>query len=263
MAEARPNFKLHPKELYISTSLMNNIISHSTVKKVVIEETTSELWYETYNGQGTIKFKNNMKYTGNLHYGLINNADIDNPCTIIFPNGTKYIGTMINNEITGQGKYLFKNGSTYTGDVLNGLRHGKGTFETEEGIIYEGEWKDGLKHGQGKLIQGNMEIEGQWIEGIIQGKCRIKWKSGNVYDGQISENKMEGNGYMIWNNKNEKYVGKWQDNLQNGALINFLKIDMSANGKKEKKMDMENFFTRMELYMKAFGKKIKRKVLVF
>ena len=219
MAEARPNFKLHPKELYISTSLMNNIISHSTVKKVVIEETTSELWYETYNGPGTIKFKNNMKYTGNLHYGLINNADIDNPCTIIFPNGTKYIGTMINNEITGQGKYLFKNGSTYTGDVLNGLRHGKGTFETEEGIIYEGEWKDGLKHGQGKLIQGNMEIEGQWIEGIIQGKCRIKWKSGNVYDGQISENKMEGNGYMIWNNKNEKYVGKWQDNLQNGLGI--------------------------------------------
>ena len=219
MVESRQNFKLQPKELYISTSLMKNIISHSTVKKVVIEEATSELWYETYNGPGTIKFKNNMKYTGNLHYGLINNEDIDNPCTIIFPSGTKYIGTMQNNEITGQGKYLFKNGSTYTGEVLNGLRHGKGTFETEDGIIYEGEWKDGLKHGKGKLIQGNMEIEGQWVEGIIQGKCRIKWKSGNVFDGQISENKMEGNGYMIWNNKNEKYVGNWQDNLQNGLGI--------------------------------------------
>ena len=219
MAETKPNFKLHQKELYISTPLLNNIISQSTVKKAIIEETTSELWYETYNGPGTMKFKNSMKFQGNLHYGIINNEDPENPCTLIFPGGTKYVGTVINNEITGQGQYLFKNGSIYSGDVLNGLRHGKGIFETPEGIVYDGEWKDGLKHGKGKLVQGNMEIEGQWVDGIIQGKCRIKWKSGNIYDGQVSQNKMQGNGYMIWNDKNEKYVGKWEENLQNGLGI--------------------------------------------
>ena len=219
MTESRPNFKLKQKELYISTPLLNNIITQSTVKKAVIEETTSELWYETYEGKGTIKFKNNMKYTGNLHYGLINNEDPDNPCTIIFPTGTKYIGTMINNEITGQGKYIFKNGSTYTGDVLNGLRHGKGVFTTPDGILYDGEWKDGLKHGLGKLVQGDMEIEGEWVEGVISGKCRIKWKSGNIYDGIISDNKMQGNGYMLWNDKNEKYVGNWDENLRSGMGV--------------------------------------------
>ena len=98
MAETKPNFKLHQKELYISTPLLNNIISQSTVKKAIIEETTSELWYETYNGPGTMKFKNSMKFQGNLHYGIINNEDPENPCTLIFPGGTKYVGTVINND---------------------------------------------------------------------------------------------------------------------------------------------------------------------
>ena len=216
MTESRPNFKLYPNVLFISTPLLNTIIKHSTVKKVIIEETTSELWYETYNGKGTIKFKNNMEYTGNLHYGLINNEESESPCTLIFPSGTKYVGTMINNEITGKGEYFFNNGSYYSGELLNGLRHGKGLFKTSNGILYDGDWKFGLKHGRGRLTQGDMEIEGQWIEGVISGKCRIKWKSGNIYDGQILDNKMNGNGYMVWNDKNEKYTGQWENNLQNG-----------------------------------------------
>ena len=219
MADSRPNFKLFPKEIFLSTSLLNNIIKQSTVQKAIIEEKASELWYETYNGKGQIKFKNNMEYTGNLHYGVINNEDPENPCTLRFPSGTKYIGTIINNEITGKGQYIFNNGSTYSGEVLNGLRHGKGIFKTSDGILYDGDWKEGLKHGYGKLIQGNMELIGHWEEGIISGNCRITWKSGNIFDGKIIENKMNGNGYMIWNNKNEKYTGKWEDNLQNGFGI--------------------------------------------
>ena len=219
MTENKPNFKLHQNELFISTSLLNNIIKNSTVKKSIIEETSSELWYETYNGTGTVKFKNNMEYTGNLHYGIINNKDPESPCTLIFPSGTKYIGTMINNEITGKGEYRFHNGSLYTGEVLNGLRHGKGVFKTADGIVYDGDWRFGLKHGVGKLVQGEMELEGKWVDGVICGKSRIKWKSGNIYDGEISENQMHGNGYMVWNDKSEKYVGKWENNLQNGLGI--------------------------------------------
>ena len=219
MTETKPNYKLNQNELFLSSSLLNNIIKNSTVKKAIIEEKTSELWYETYNGIGTIQFKNNMEYTGNLHYGIIDNQNPESPCTLIFPSGTKYIGTMINNEITGKGEYIFNNGSTYSGEVLNGLRHGKGIFKTADGILYDGDWKLGLKHGKGRLIQGEMELDGEWVDGVIFGKCRIKWKSGNIYDGEISENKMNGNGYMVWNDKNEKYVGKWEDNLQTGLGV--------------------------------------------
>ena len=219
MAETKPNFKLRQNELFISTSLLNNIIKNSTVKKAIIEEKASELWYETYNGVGTVQFNNDMEYTGNLHYGIINNQDPESPCTLIFPSGTKYIGTMINNEITGKGDYIFNNGSSYSGELLNGLRHGKGIFKTANGIVYNGDWRHGLKHGTGRLIQGDMELEGQWVDGVISGKCRIKWKSGNIYDGEITENKMKGNGYMVWNDKNEKYVGKWENNLQTGLGV--------------------------------------------
>ena len=212
----RQNFKLQPTDNFISSALLNNLIKTTNIPKAIVEETTSELWYETLHGYGTIEFKNNLKYEGNLRYGILDNDDPENPCTLNFPDGTKYSGTMKNGEITGEGTYTFSNGSTYTGEVLNGLRHGKGIFQSLDGIFYEGEWKNGLKHGKGKVKQEGMELEGEWEEGVLKGKCRIKWKSGNVFEGELNDNKMCGNGYMIWFNKLEKYTGQWENNLQNG-----------------------------------------------
>ena len=231
MQEYKPNFKLKPNELYISSSLLNNIVKKSDIKKAIIEETTSELWYETLHGYGSLTFKNNIQYKGNLRYGILSNEDPEKPCEIIFPNGAKYTGTMINNEITGEGEYIFSNGATYKGNVLNGLRDGKGIFHSSDGIIYEGEWKKGLKHGKGKITQGNMELEGEWKEGVICGKCRINWKSGNIFEGELVDNKLHGNGYMIWNDKNEKYTGRWENNLQNGLGIHIWYDNKLGNNK--------------------------------
>ena len=231
MQEYKPNFRLKPNELFISSLLLNNIIKSSDIKKAILEETTSELWYETLHGYGNVTFKNNIQYQGNLKYGILSNEDEEKPCTIIFPNGAKYTGTMVNNEITGEGEYIFSNGSTYRGSVLNGLRDGKGIFESIDGIIYDGEWKKGLKHGKGKIIQGNMEMEGEWKEGEICGKCRIKWKSGNYFEGELMNNKLNGNGYMVWTDKNEKYTGRWKDNLQNGIGIHIWYDNKLSNNK--------------------------------
>ena len=213
---ARPNFKLHSTDSYISYPILNNIISSTTVKKAVVEESISELWYETLHGYGKIEFKNNITYEGSLKYGILNNEDSDNPCTICFPDGTKYVGTIKDNRITGKGTYTFSNGSTYTGTVNNGLRDGYGIYKSSDNIYYEGGWKNGLKDGKGKILQGGMELEGEWEKGILCGKCRIKWKTGNIFDGELSNNAMNGNGYMIWFNKNEKFIGQWKNNLQNG-----------------------------------------------
>ena len=229
--EIKPNFKLQPNELFISSSLLNNIIQKTDIKKAIVEETTSELWYETLHGYGSITFKNNIQYSGNIRYGILSNEDPEKPCTIEFPNGTRYTGTMLNNEITGEGEYVFSNGSTYTGQVVNGLRDGKGIFQSNDGIIYDGEWKKGLKHGKGKIIQGGMEMEGEWKEGVIWGKCRINWKSGNLFDGELVDNKLNGNGYMVWNDKNEKYTGRWENNLQNGLGIHIWYDNKLSNNK--------------------------------
>ena len=211
----RQNFKLKPSENFISTALLKNLIKTTDIPKAIIEETTSELWYETLNGEGKIEFNNNVTYEGNLKYGILDTQAVSTPCTLIFPDGTKYTGTMKNGEITGEGEYTFSNGATYTGKVLNGLRHGKGIYKSD-GILFEGEWKNGLKHGKGKIRQDGMELEGEWDEGILKGKSRIKWQSGNIFEGELANNKMSGNGYMIWYDKREKYSGQWDNNLQNG-----------------------------------------------
>ena len=214
----RQNFKLKPSENFISTALLKNLIKTTDIPKAIVEETTSELWYETLNGVGKIEFKNNITYEGNLRYGILDTQDASDPCVLTFPDGTKYCGTMKNGEITGEGEYTFSNGATYTGQVLNGLRHGKGIYKSE-GILFEGEWKNGLKHGKGKIKQEGMELEGEWDEGVLKGKCRIKWKTGNIFEGELVNNKMCGNGYMIWYDKGEKYTGQWDNNLQNGFGI--------------------------------------------
>ena len=216
IGSTRPNFKLLPTDSFISVPLLNNIIASTTVQKAVVEESISELWYETLHGYGKITFKNNITYEGSLKYGILNNEDPNTPCTICFPDGTKYVGTMKDNRITGEGTYTFNNGSTYTGTVSNGLRDGHGVYKSADNIYYEGGWKNGLKEGKGKIIQGGMELEGEWKAGILCGKCRIKWKTGNIFEGELNNNAMNGNGYMIWFNKNEKYVGQWKNNLQNG-----------------------------------------------
>jgi len=109
-----------------------------------------------------------------------------------------------------------------------------------DGIYYEGEWKNGLKNGKGKIVQGNMELEGEWINDILNGKCRIHWKSGNLFDGKLQNNKMNGNGYMVWYNKSEKYTGMWKDNLQNGYGIHIAEIVKSYTARAEIKFKYDS-----------------------
>ena len=119
----RQNFKLTPNEKFISSKLLENLITETDINKAIVEEMNSELWFETLNGYGKVKFKNLVEYTGSLHYGILESESPDKPCTIVFPNGTSYTGTMKQNQITGEGVYKVPNGSTYTGQVLNGLRN--------------------------------------------------------------------------------------------------------------------------------------------
>jgi hypothetical protein len=219
IGKQREHFKLFPKEKFISTSLLNGIIEKTDLNNVLVEESNSELWYESINGFGNITFKNKVQYLGNVKYGILHNENIQKPCKLSFPNGIIYEGQMNNNQISGEGKFIFPDGSEYIGGVLNGLRHGKGTFKAKNGTIFSGEWKFGLKDGEGKEEQDQISIEGNWVKGSMNGKSRIKWKSGNFYCGNLIDNKLNGDGFMVWQNKNEKYSGLWKENKQNGIGI--------------------------------------------
>ena len=61
-----PNFRLTKNEKYISHDLLSNLVKETDIHKAIVEEMYSELWFETLNGSGTIKFKNNIEYQSKL-----------------------------------------------------------------------------------------------------------------------------------------------------------------------------------------------------
>lgn len=209
--------KISNNDSFIPISLLNNIIEYSSLSPRTIEESDSELFFKTYHGVGSIRFKNGSQYEGNIKYGIMESTP-ETPSFITFKNGTMYRGDMKQNKITGNGEYIFPEGSTYVGQVLNGLRHGNGTYENKtENLKYEGSWINGLKHGNGKLIVNDMVYEGEFFEGAKHNFGKLKWEStGNYYEGEFKFNQICGTGYMVWIDSNEKYIGQWKDNQQNG-----------------------------------------------
>ena len=232
--------------------LINTILKETDIKKEIVEEEYSELFYETLNGFGTAVFEN-LKYKGNLKNGILdsrmekkinketedkpnsqnndilfenynefNNMDnIETISELYFEDGTIYKGTIHNNIIEGYGTFFFPTGSKYTGELKKGLRDGKGIYENKNSnIYYEGEWKNGLKHGKGILKKENMIYDGEWEKGIINGYGNIKWlKTNNFYEGNFKNSLLDGNGCMIWNDVNEKYLGQWENNFQSGIGV--------------------------------------------
>lgn len=208
--------KIGEKSKFIPIKLMEQIIKETDVSKKIIEETNSELWYETLSGLGKLVFINNVTYYGNVKNGILESGEKNQPCTLIFSDGTKYEGEVHNNKLTGKGKFIFSTKGIYTGEVLNGFRNGYGVYSSPEGVLYDGNWKKGLKHGKGKLVRKGMTYEGEWKNGYIEGEGKMKWENGNIYEGEFAGNNIMGNGYMIWYDRAEKYSGEWNQNQQNG-----------------------------------------------
>ena len=213
----KTTIKLNPGEKFLPIVLLNQLVKTTDLPKETIEETNSELWYETLHGTGELLFQNNLLYNGPVKFGIFESGDENILCQISFPDGTKYEGTIHNNRITGTGKIYFPSGSIYEGEVLNGLRHGFGVYNSNDGNIhYEGNWKNGLKHGNGIMTKNNITYDGEWKDGDINGFGKMTWNSGNIYEGDFCKGHIQGNGFMIWYDKREKYSGQWNNDKQNG-----------------------------------------------
>ena len=227
IGEEKKITKLKEGDKYLSYHILKAILQETDVPKKVVEEKNSELFYETLSGKGRIIFSNSMKYYGPVKNGLLETKEDKEKdkekkketCIILFSDGTKYEGEIHSNKISGEGKYYFPSGAKYTGHLLNGLRDGYGKYFSPEGVTYEGEWKGGLKDGKGTMKCENMTYEGQWKKGNIDGEGKIRWANRNIYEGEFKINHINGYGYMIWHDLLEKYLGKWENDKQNGNGI--------------------------------------------
>ncbi|MCQ2816935.1 MAG: hypothetical protein MJ252_06695, partial [archaeon] len=172
--------KLEIDQKFIPFKLIEKVVKETNIPKETVEEKNSELFYETLNGIGILKFTNDVSYKGQVKNGILETeGGVDGKGEISFPDNTVYVGEIHNNKITGEGVFTFQTGSTYTGGVLNGIRNGKGIFQSPAGITYEGEWLNGLKHGKGKLTRPEMTYEGEWANGRIEGLGKLIWRNKN------------------------------------------------------------------------------------
>ena len=83
--------------------------------------------------------------------GEINMQVYNGPCSIKYPNGDRFKGTMKNGNIEGHGKLFYGNGDVYEGEFKKNLMHGQGNYTWQNGEIYNGEFIDGKIRGQGTM----------------------------------------------------------------------------------------------------------------
>jgi hypothetical protein len=152
------------------------------------------------------------KYQGQVKDGKPNGLGI-----LIFPNGTKYVGSWVNGKRDGQGTQTYPNegtktyptGSKYLGEWKDGKMNGQGTYTNSYGDKYVGEYKDGERIGQGTLTWTNGDkYVGSWKNGNRNGQGTTTiYESGNKYVGEYKDNqKWNGTGYDKNGNIQVKFV---------------------------------------------------------
>lgn len=147
---------------------------------------------------------------------LTEERDINNCTTLIYNDGTIYLGDYKDGYQNGYGTTLMPDGSIYEGQYVAGWRQGKGIMLFPSGVKYEGEWAKGKYNGTGRLTKGSRILYyGEFKDNKKQGSGESYNSDGTVYIGQFADDKREGEGDFYWPN-GMRYHGQWHDNRQNG-----------------------------------------------
>ena len=76
----------------------------------------------------------------------LKNFSSNQPETITYANGGKYVGQLKGGKKNGHGTFTWTNGDSYIGEWKKDKRNGAGTYFYENGDQYIGEWKNNKKH---------------------------------------------------------------------------------------------------------------------
>jgi hypothetical protein len=109
----------------------------------------SEILNGKLNGQGSVIFRNGSKYVGGFKDGLYNGQGTDTSAY-----GDEYVGEYKDGSRNGQGTYYFANGWKYVGEWKNDFHHGKGTLFAHDGRVhFQGNFANGTPVLRSKLEQ--------------------------------------------------------------------------------------------------------------
>jgi hypothetical protein len=79
-------------------------------------------------------------YAGDSDAG--DSADADAIKTLIWPDGTRYVGGVEDGKRSGKGTIFWQDGSRFVGTFKNDMRNGPGSMILHDGTVYNGYFKD-------------------------------------------------------------------------------------------------------------------------
>ena len=119
------------------------------------------------HGNGTMKYSNGCKYTGEWIKDLK-----DGTGEYVWPDGRKYKGQFKVGNMHGQGEMTWPDGRKYVGEYNVDMIHGHGIVVLPDGRAFEGEFRDDYPV-QGQL----MEADGETFHASFDGATYVsEWR---------------------------------------------------------------------------------------
>lgn len=230
------------------------------------QQTNSSVYKENYGIISSVTGKEIGKYTGKVNEdgfpddtngtlilndgtvcsGSWNNGAVEGDFSCVFPNGSKYVGTISSDyRPIGKGIYTPINGNSqvldnvswveekiesnnsglacsYTGMLVEEKWHGYGIVLWNDGDMYTGEHIADKRNGFGIYEYDENSIflsyEGYWVNSEPHGEGTLTWRNGDIYVGSFENNTRQGQGTMTYCN-GDVYTGSWVANMPEGQGI--------------------------------------------
>merc|ERR1719201_1424207 len=162
--------------------------------------------------------------------------------TVIYLDGSKYLGQLLNGKRHGQGRLECATGeqlegifvhdlaegpgvyvgqldgleNKYVGQFKKNMKHGKAVETWSDGSCYVGQYADGRKNGEGSFDwPDGSRYEGAFRDGDVHGQGSFSWPDGRKYVGEWEMSRMQGRGVYIWPD-GRKYEGTYSQDLKHG-----------------------------------------------
>ena len=213
-----------------------------TKGRIIIPEGVyeGEILDNTFNGQGTMRYKDGRVYEGNW----VKNNKEGEGC-LSWPDGSKYWGHFENDQINGEGEFIWTNGYHYKGNFVDGVFEGKGMLKAKNGSKYEGEFKEGLYDGYGKFTWGGDKDKGSKVKyvgcykyGNKEGSGKYYMKNGHVFDGMWKDGLPHGQGVVETEYKT--YKSMWRNGQMVENVLEEVKEDDGVDENVELNFDFKN-----------------------
>ncbi|MFA8440336.1 hypothetical protein [Yoonia sp.] len=117
---------------------------------------------DRYDGYARITFSTRIRCECTFRNGSPHDG------TLIYPDGTIYVGLLAANRPNGTGEIRYPDGSEYEGEFFRGLPHGEGRLREADRSTYRGTFRNGLPYRDISYLSSDMSVsyDGDFENGV-------------------------------------------------------------------------------------------------